>query len=225
MSKETNIEKNTAVAEAVSKTEIFFSSNKKAILIAVSAIIIACAGIFLYHRFGYIPARQEALGQMFPAEANFRNGEYEIALNGDGNVLGFAQVIDNYGSKAGKAVYLYAGICELNLGNWNEAISYLKSYNGRDKIMKARATACIGDAYTGLNDYAQAVKYFEKAAATADNAFAATYLLKAGVAYEALGNYDAALKAYDTIKNDYPMSMEAMDIDKYISRAEIESMK
>ncbi len=225
MSKETNIEKNTAVAEAVSKTEIFFSSNKKAILIAVSAIIIACAGIFLYHRFGYIPARQEALGQMFPAEANFRNGEYEIALNGDGNVLGFAQVIDNYGSKAGKAVYLYAGICELNLGNWNEAIGYLKSYNGRDKIMKARATACIGDAYTGLNDYAQAVKYFEKAAATADNAFAATYLLKAGVAYEALGNYDAALKAYDTIKNDYPMSMEAMDIDKYISRAEIESMK
>ena len=225
MSKETNIEKNTAVAEAVSKTEIFFSSNKKAILIAVSAIIIACAGIFLYHRFSYIPARQEALGQMFPAEANFRNGEYEIALNGDGNVLGFAQVIDNYGSKAGKAVYLYAGICELNLGNWNEAIGYLKSYNGRDKIMKARATACIGDAYTGLNDYAQAVKYFEKAAATADNAFAATYLLKAGVAYEALGNYDAALKAYDTIKNDYPMSMEAMDIDKYISRAEIESMK
>ena len=137
MSKETNIEKNTAVAEAVSKTEIFFSSNKKAILIAVSAIIIACAGIFLYHRFGYIPARQEALGQMFPAEANFRNGEYEIALNGDGNVLGFAQVIDNYGNKAGKAVYLYAGICELNLGNWNEAIGYLKSYNGRDKIMKA----------------------------------------------------------------------------------------
>ena len=225
MSKETNTEKNTAVAEAVSKTEIFFSSNKKAILITISVIIIACAGIFLYQRFGYVPARQEALGQMFPAEANFRNGEYEIALNGDGNVLGFTQIIDQYGSKAGKAVYLYAGICELNLGNWNEAIDYLKSYNGRDKILKARAIACIGDAHAGLTEYAEAVKYFEKAASVADNAFAATYLLKAGVTYEALGDYAAALKAYNVIKNDYPMSMEAMDIDKYISRAEINSQK
>ncbi len=220
MAKEVTNEKNTAVAEAVSKTEIFFSSNRKAILISIAVVIIACAGIFLYHKYGYQPARQEALGQMFPAEANFRNGEYELALNGDGNVLGFAQIIDEYGSKAGKAVYLYAGICELNLSNWNEAIDYLSSYHGKDKILKARAQACIGDAYTGLNDYAQAVRHFEKAASIADNAFAATYLLKAGVAYEALGDYAKAMAAYETIKNDYPMAMEAMEIDKYISRAE-----
>lgn len=220
MAKEIQQEKNTSVAEAVSKTEIFFSSNKKAILTAVAVLVVACAGVFLYHKFGYAPARQEALGQMFPAEANFRNGEYELALNGDGNVLGFAQIIDQYGGKAGKAVYLYAGICELELGNWNEAIGYLSSYKGKDKIMKARATACIGDAYTGLNDYAKAVKYFEKAAAVEDNVFAATYLLKAGAAYEALGDYAKAVGAYKTIKEDYPMAMEAMEIDKYISRAE-----
>ena len=88
-----------------------------------------------------------------------------------------------------------------------------------DKIMKARALACIGDAYTGLTDYAKAVKYFEKAASVIDNAFAATYLLKAGVTYEALGDYSSAVKAYETIKEQYPMSMEAMDIDKYITRA------
>ncbi len=225
MSAEHNTEKNTAVAEAVSKTEVFFSSNRKILFIAVAVVILLCAGIFIYHKYGYLPAKQEALGQMYPAEANFRNGEYEIALNGDGNVLGFAQVIDKYGKKAGKAAYLYAGICELNLGNWNEAIGYLKSYTGKDKILKARATACIGDAYTGLEDYAQAVKYFEKAAAVADNAFAATYLLKAGVTYEALGDYAKALDAYRTIREHYPMSMEAMDIDKYISRAEINSGK
>ena len=182
MSKE-NTEKNTAVAEAVSRTELFFTNNRKAIIIAISVVIIACAGIFIYHKYGYMPARQEALGQTFQAEANFRNGEYDLALNGDGNVLGFSQVIDEYGSKAGKAVYLYAGICELNLGNWNEAISYLTSYKGTDKILKARALSCIGDAYTGLNDYTKAVHYFEKAASIADNAFAATYLLKAGITY------------------------------------------
>ena len=225
MSKETNTEKNTSVAEAVSKTEIFFSSNKKAILIAIAVIVVACAGIFLYHKFGYMPAREEALGQLYPAESNFRNGEYELALNGDGNVLGFSQIIENYGHKAGKAAFLYAGICELNLGNWNEAISYLNKYNGTDKIMKARALACIGDAYTGLNDYAKAVKYFEKAASVIDNAFAATYLLKAGITYEALGDYSSAVKAYETIREQYPMSMEAMDIDKYITRAGINAGK
>ena len=225
MSKEINSEKNTSVAEAVSKTELFFSSNRTLILTVIAVIIVACAGIFLYHRYAYMPAKQEALGQLYPAEANFRNGEYELALNGDGNVLGFSQVIDQYGSKAGKAVYLYAGICELNLGNWNEAIDYLKSYHGTDKILKARATACIGDAYTGLGDYAKAVKYFEKAASVIDNAFAATYLLKAGVTYEALGQADKAIAAYKTIKEQYPMSVEAMEIDKYISRAETVSSK
>lgn len=224
MSKE-NTEKNTSVAEAVSRTEIFFSSNKKIIMAAVAVVILAAAGIFLYHKYGYMPARQEALGQVYQAEANFRNGEYELALNGDGNVLGFAQVIDQYGSKAGKAVYLYAGICELNLGNWNEAIGYLSKYNGKDAILKARALACIGDAYTGLTDYAKAVKYFEKAASVIDNAFAATYILKAGITYEALGDYAKAIESYKTIKEQYPMSMEAMDIDKYISRAETISSK
>ena len=53
-----------------------------------------------------------------------------------------------------------------------------------------------------------------------DNVFAATYLLKAGAAYEALGDYAKAVGAYKTIKEDYPMAMEAMEIDKYISRAE-----
>ena len=51
MSKE-NTEKNTAVAEAVSRTELFFTNNRKAIIIAISVVIIACAGIFIYHKYG-----------------------------------------------------------------------------------------------------------------------------------------------------------------------------
>ena len=125
MAKEINKEKERteAVVDAVSKTDLFFSENKKTIIAVVCVLIVVCAGIFLYHKYGYLPARQEAMEQMFPAEENFRNGEYELALNGDGNVLGFAQVIDLYGGKAGSAAYLYAGICELNLGNWNEALA------------------------------------------------------------------------------------------------------
>ena len=215
-------ENTAAVVEAVSKTELFFSSNKVAIISVIAVLIIAGAGFFLWHKYGYMPQKAEAQEQMYPAEANFRSGEYELALNGDGNVLGFAQIIEDYGHKAGEAVYFYAGVCELQLGNYNEALGYLTSYRGKDKILLARATACIGDAYTGLEDYAKAAAYFEKAAAIADNMFAAGYLLKAGVTYEELGQKDKALAAYKTIKDKYPQSMQGYDIDKYISRIEAE---
>ena len=90
----------------------------------------------------------------------------------------------------------------------------------KEKTQFARATACIGDAYVGLENYGKALGYFEKAAATADNMFAATYLLKAGIVAEQMGENDKALSFYKKIKEQYPQSMEGYDIDKYISRIE-----
>lgn len=220
MSKEKQNEKQEAVATAISKTEIFFQKNGKIIWTVLAALIVIGAAVFCYHKFAYMPKVAEAQGQMYPAEANFRAQNYDLALNGDGNVLGFAQIIEDYGNKAGKSVYLYAGICELQLGNYEQAIKYLSSYKGKDAILSARATACIGDAYVGLEQYEKALDYFVKAAGTADNMFAATYLLKAGVTSEELGQYDKALGFYKQIKDKYPQSMEGYDIDKYISRIE-----
>lgn len=220
MSKEIKNENAEAVAEAVSKTELFLNKNKGIIFSVLGAIVLLGAGYFCYHKFIYQPKVAEAQEQTYPAEANFRNGEYELALNGDGNVLGFSQVIDEYGAKAGKAVYFYAGVCELQLGNYESAVSYLKSYKGKDEILAARALACIGDAYVGLEDYTAALSWFEKAAAKADNQFAAGYLLKAGVVCEELGQDAKALAFYKKIKDSYPQSLEGYEIDKYISRIE-----
>ena len=119
------------VAEKVSSVEKFFNENKKLIWGCVGALVIGGAAVLCYHKFYSIPKRAEAQEQMFPAEANFRAQNYELALNGDGNTLGFADIIDQYGSKAGKAVYLYAGTCCAQLGNWEEALVYLKKYNAK----------------------------------------------------------------------------------------------
>ena len=220
MAKEIKNENAEAVVEAVSKTEKFFNENGKLLSIIAAAIVVVAAGVFCFHKFVYQPAQAEAQGQMALAEENFRAGDYELALNGDGNVLGFAQIIDEYGAKAGKAVNFYAGVCELQLGNWDLAIKYLQSYNGKDAILKARALACIGDAYVGLENYAKALGYFEQAAAVVDNMFAAGYLLKAGVVAEKLGQNEKALGFYTQIKEQYPDSMEGYDVDKYIGRIE-----
>ena len=71
-----------------------------------------------------------------------------------------------------------------------------------------------------LEDYKAALGWFEKAAKTSADLFSATYLLKAGVTAEKLGDNGKALAAYKQIKDKYPQSIEGMDIDKYISRIE-----
>ena len=218
MAKEIKNPNAEAVVEAVSKTEKFFNENGKLLSIIAAAVVVVAAGVFCWYKFAYQPQVNEAQGQMAYAEQNFRAGDYELALNGDGNVLGFVQVMDEYGAKADKSVYFYAGVCELQLGNWDAAIKYLNSYKGKDAILAARAAACIGDAYVGLEDYSKALAQFEKAAAMADNIYAAGYLLKAGVTAEKLGQNAKALACYKKIKDQYPSSMEGYDIDKYIGR-------
>ena len=220
MAKEIKNENVEAVVEAVSKTEKFFNENGKVLGGIVAGLAVVAAIVFCWYKFAYQPAVEEAQGQMAVAEENFRAADYELALNGDGNVLGFAQIIDEYGAKAGKAVYFYAGVCELQLGNYDLAIKSLKAYKGSDAILKARALACIGDAYVGLENYTEALGYFEKAAAVVNNMYAAGYLLKAGVVAEKLGENAKALGFYETIKDMYPQSMEAYEIDKYIGRAQ-----
>ena len=218
MAKEIKNENVEAVVEAVSKTEKFFNENGKLLTIIAASIVAAAAILFCVNKFVYMPAQAEAQGQMAYAEANFRAGDYELALNGDGNVLGFAQIIDEYGAKAGKVAPFYAGVCELQLGNWDLAIKYLQAYKGKDAILKARAIACMGDAYVGLEEYAKALGCFEKAAAVVDNMFAAGYLLKAGAVAEKLGQNEKALGFYTQIKDQYPNSVEGYDVDKYIGR-------
>ena len=220
MAKEIKNENAEAVVEAISKTEKFFQENGKLLSTICAAFVVVCAVVFCWYKFAYQPKVEEAQGQMAVAEQNFRAADYELALNGDGNSLGFVQIIDEYGNKAGKSVYFYAGVCELQLGEWEQAIKYLQAYKGKDAILSARATACIGDAYVGLEDYKKALGYFEKAAAVIDNVYSAGYLLKAGAVAEELGDNAKALSFYKKIKDQYPQSVEAYDVDKYIGRIE-----
>lgn len=219
--KNQNVETAANVGEAVSKTEQFFKNNGKTITIAAAAIVVVVAVIIAIFQFYINPMKAEAIDQTFVAEQYFRESNYEQALNGDGNALGFAQIIDEYGNKAGDAVYLYAAICELHLNNADNAIDYLKKYKGEDVILTGRALCCMGDAYAMKEDYKNALKYYESAALSSTTPYAAGYLLKAGIMAEELGDAAKALSLYETIKNEYPETLEGYEIDKYISRIKV----
>jgi len=214
-------ERQQNVAEAVSKTELFFKKYSNLIYGCVIAVLVIALLVIAYNRFILQPKKAQAADQMAQAERWFEAGEYELSLTGDDNSLGFDDIISQYGSKAGQAVYLYAGIAKYRTGAYEEALSLLKKYKGDDPILLGKAQACIGDTYVELEDLNNAVVWFEKAAKTTDNLFAAGYLIKAGIACEELGNNAKALDLYKKVKDLYPNAPEAMEIDKYITRLEI----
>jgi tetratricopeptide (TPR) repeat protein len=220
MAKNKKAQEEPQVETQTSGLETFVKKYQNIIFWTVIGILLIIFGIMAYQKWILNPAKEEARSQMFVAEQQFRAGDYEKALNGDGNNLGFLQVMDQYGRKAGEAVYFYAGICQYNLGNYEEAVNLFKKYNGKDEILKGRALCCTGDAYANLDDNHAALSYYKKAAAAGDNTYRAGYLFKEGRMQEVLGNDKEALKCYKEIEVRYPQSMEAYDIAKYISRIE-----
>jgi tetratricopeptide (TPR) repeat protein len=227
MSKNIKKEENLkVVGEALSKGEKFLAENKTKIIKIIAAAIIVTVAILGYVYLIEKPRANTAQEQMSAAQRYFEIDSLNLALNGDGINLGFNEIIDEYGStKAGRLARFYAGFCNLNLGNFEEAISLLKDFNGKDEILQARAYCGIGDAYVELEQYDDAASYFMKAANYRENDFSATYLMKAGITYEQSEKYAEALDVYKKIKTHYNKTVEAQEIDKYIQRAEIKQIK
>lgn len=200
--------------------ETFVKKYQKILSGGVIAVLIIVFGCLAANKWIIAPAEQEAQGQMFPAEFLLAQGRYAEALNGDGNILGFAQIIDEFGARAGQAVYLYAGICAYNTGDFEAAAGYFKKYSGKDIIIKGKALCALGDSYANLEKYSDAIAAYKKAAATADNAYRAGYLFKAAQVCEKTGNDGEALAFYKEIKTKYPQTPEGFEAGKYISKIE-----
>ena len=221
--KENNEEKNLEVGGIITKTEQYIEKNKKIIIIVACAIVVVILGIWAYRSWVAQPREVRASEDMFAAEQWFNEGDFEKALNGNDEFMGFNAVIDEYGcTKAANLAKYYASICELNLGNYDQAIDRLKSYKGKDLFTGALAQMLIGDAYAEKGNPAEAVKYYQKAADnSADNyAVAPVALWKAGMMYLQQDNKQAAHKAFQTIKDNYPESPEWNEVDKYLALAE-----
>ena len=217
--------------ENINNREAFFIKFKKAILIAVAAIIVVIAGVFLYISQISGPREEKASTALSKGQTYFNNEMFEQAVNGDGaGFVGFAKLADEYsGTKAGNLANLYAGLCYANLGKWAEAQKSLDAFSTEgDQMISPASQAALGDAYAHLIQLDKAVDAFKKAADMADskaeddaNSLSPTFLIKAGEVLESQGKKDEALKIYQDIKKKYVNSMlvQSAEIDKYIERA------
>jgi len=211
------------IEETLSKSELFIQRNQKILTNVVLGILIVVAAYMAWKKYYYVPHTMEAQSQMFMAINYFEKDSFSLALNGDGNYLGFYDIIDEYGSTpAGNLAKYYVGISNLHLGNYQEAIDYLTDFSSDDLMVSSMALGAIGDAYAEMGDNDNAVEYYEKAAESHPNDFVTPiFLFKTGILYEIMGHYDDALEAFETIQKDYPKSNESRDIKKYITRINI----
>ena len=224
MSKNAVNTQDAAVADAVSRTELFFENNgRKVVLAVVAAVLIVVCG-YAYKKL-VVDRNAERASELI-VEAQYRfdgeNPDYALALNGDDNGAGFLDVAEQYGSTpAGNLAKHYAGVCYLKLGDSGNAEKYLSAYKPVDGIpgavINAQNIGLRGDIAVDRGDYAGAAALFAKAAAVSENNFTAPlYLYKQGLALIAADRKADALECFEEIEAKYPSSIEARDAEKLI---------
>ncbi|WP_251623565.1 tetratricopeptide repeat protein [Odoribacter lunatus] len=209
------------IEDVLTRGEQFIENNQKMLVNAVIIILVIIGAFLGYNKFIKAPKIEEAANQIFGAQNYFEQDSFNLALNGDGNITGFLEIADNYGSTpSGNLAKYYSGLCFLYLGDYNQAINYLQKFSSDDFLMSNLAIANIGDAYMQLKEYKKAADYYAKAASSKLNDFSTPiFLMKNALAYEKANDYAAALKVYEKIESEFPNSPEARNIEKYITRA------
>lgn len=209
-----------AVEEALGKTEQFVERNQKILMYAIMGIVLVVLAYFGYQKFYISPMESNAQDQIFMAQKYFEMDSLNRALYGDGNALGFIDIVDDYGkTNTGNLARYYAGICYLKMGNFEEAIDYLEAYDPVDQLVGPMALGAIGDCYMELNEPEKAVSYYLDAANEVDNDFTSPmFLYRAGMTYEILGKYEEALDTYNRIFKEYYRSNEGRSIERNIAK-------
>jgi TolA-binding protein len=201
--------------------ENWLERNPKIIVGIAAAILIVVGG---YFAFNYYKDNQNQLAQkeMFQAVYYFEADSLDRGLNGDGNNLGFLDIIEEYSiTDAANLAHYYAGVSYLKQGKFELARLYLSDFSSNDLLVQAKAYSLLGDTYMEEKKYDDAAKYYSKAANYKPNKyFSPSYLMKEALAYEKLNQNDKARETYDKIIDEYWESAELQNARKFKARLE-----
>jgi len=216
--------------EGASKTEAWVAKNQKYIFSVVGGIAVVVLGILAFQQFVQEPKEREAVNEMFQAQNYFEqaltaadsDSLFRLSLNGGQGKYGFLDIMDNYsGTDAANLSRYYAGMAFLHTKNYKEAIAHLDKFKAKDENLGPIAKGAIGDAFSELGQYDDALKYYKQAASMKNNEFTTPkYLWKAALVALKLENNKEALTHLNKIKTDFPNSAEAAKVDGYIGKAQ-----
>ncbi|HEX7847974.1 MAG TPA: tetratricopeptide repeat protein [Chitinophagaceae bacterium] len=208
--------------EMIAKAKDFWTRNSKAILGICGAIIVLGGGWLVYKNFFKAPKEAKASDALFKAEEYYRMDSLNLALNGDGQNMGFLRVISKFGgTDAANLAHFYAGSCYIKLNDNEKAITHLKDFSTSSKFIQAKAYKLLGDAYAdqgknsdALSAYKKAARHFEAdKTASSEALFLAAYL-----ADRVMKNKDEAIALYKELKEKYPATLYGNQADNYLAQ-------
>lgn len=213
--------KDLDISELYTKSELFFERNKTPVTIAVVAVLVIVGGLFGYRKFISEPRAKEAQEMIWKAQYYFEIDSLDLALNGDGNFLGFASVADQYGSTStGNLAKFYMAVIYHQKGEYETALQYYKEADLGDDVLRVMATGNQGDVLVELGKPAEAATQFMKAADLVKSDYTTPmFLMKAGIVYQQQNDWKNAAKCFGRIVSDFPGSPDANTAKKYAARA------
>lgn len=195
----------------------FYENNKAAVIGGGLGLVLA-VGLIIGYVIYSGNQEEEAANLLGIAEQELREGNYLNALEGNEEefTLGFVQIANNYGStEAGNLAYYYAAAAEYELGNYQDALSYIEEYDVPDGILGVAPISMHANILIGLERYEEAGEKFEQAANWDENDSTTPYnLYKAAEAYREAGEYEQALDLVDTIIDEYPNSQQLAQAER-----------
>lgn len=208
------------VQETLVQSEQWLEKNRTPLLVCVGVIVVLVLGFFAIKKFWYEPRVLEGAQAIAQCQDYLAVDSFRVALEGDElDCIGFLGVIDEYSmTPSAKLAKLYAGECYYHLGQYEDAVEYLKDVNVKGINAAPAAKQLLGDAYVELQQYDEAVSAYKDAISADNDYFTPSSLQKLGHVYEQLGKKDEAKEAYQRIKDEYADSFVAVDVEKDLAR-------
>jgi tetratricopeptide (TPR) repeat protein len=212
--------------DPLQKVQSFWQKFQKPVLGVVIAAAVVGGGLYYYKNNVAGPKEERAADAIFKAQEYFGVDSLQKAVNGDGlGSKGFVAVAKEYsGTKAGNLAAYYAGVSYLRLGQFDNAVKYLKDFSTDAKQVQMMALGALGDAYSELKKTDDAIASYKKASSAfdKDEVNASEYLFRAALLSESTGKNSEALALYKEVKEKYPNTDKGFLADKYIYRLSVE---
>lgn len=220
--------------DVIQRARGFWLNYGKPLIYAGSAVIVILVGWLVYKYMFKVPKEEKANDAVFITQKYFsdfstasgsdsaRALQAAKVLNGDGRNDGALRIINKYsGTQAANLCEYYAGACYLHLHQYAKAIKFLKDFDaGKATQIKSRAYGMIGDASAELNKNDDALEYYKKAANVddKDEYTSSEFLFRAALFAESTGKTKDAVELFKKIKDEYPLSDKASQVDRYLAK-------
>lgn len=200
----------------------YFEENRGVVFGILGGLVLL---VIIGFGYGFFKDNRESQAQQELARAVrlYEANDYRGALDGTDDVTGLLEVAESYrGTKAGNLARFYAADAYFQLGENEQALTFFQQFDHSEDALGAGAYAGEAAIYENMGNHAEAADRYQKAALIFENDFTSPrYLESAGRNYEEAGDFSKAQNAYGLIKERFPDSEQAQNVEMFMARVQV----